>query len=83
MQLFYTAGIKAKALLANPDGSANIYLNSGGYLIIDLSGDFSEFMNTIFTLKSQTDLFSTTTPITYIDIRFGNKVYYKTRANGV
>jgi hypothetical protein len=78
-----TAGIKAHALLVNGDGTADLYLDQGDRLLINLLPDFSDELTTILTLKRETTLFSTSTALDYIDIRFGNKIYYKTAADAV
>jgi cell division septal protein FtsQ len=75
-------GIQSHALLAKGEGVYELYLNKAGKIIfkdMKKSGDFSQLQSTVQTIMQNTDILSknSSTTIDYVDLRFGNKVYYK------
>lgn len=84
--------LKPSAFELGNDGDANIYLSSGitpsisPKIIFKLDSDFNKLAENlqaaISTDPLQTDLKEKYNSLLYIDLRFGNKVYYKFSAEG-
>ncbi len=69
-------------IVAKDDGEFSIYLSNGGYILFDLKSDIGKTRDNLEALL-RAPAFATSTrerlPIDYIDLRFGNKLFYKLR----
>lgn len=69
-------------IVAKDNGEFSIYLSSGGYILFDLKSDIGKTRDNLEALL-RAPAFATSTrgrlPIDYIDLRFGNKLFYKLR----
>ena len=72
------AGLSVFAENAQADGVREFYLNQGGRIIFKKNQDSASLVSALGLVKSQTNVLNqTSTPLDYVDMRFGNKVYYK------
>ena len=71
--------IKVRSVLAKPTGVYEVYVPSGAKIIFKASQAPSVLQSTIETIMLNTDILTNTSSSTleYVDLRFGNKVYYK------
>ncbi len=66
------------ALIAEANGVSNLYLENGGKIIFKQGQQMSLLVSNIDLILTNTDLFSkSAAQLEYIDLRFGNKLYYK------
>ncbi len=69
------------ALSASLDGTYTIYMNRGGKLIVSANQTVSELVPIVETLLQNNQIQSTSTALDYVDLRFGNKVFFKTNGD--
>jgi cell division septal protein FtsQ len=70
--------IRPYALIAEANGVSNLYLEDGGKLIFKQGQPMSLLVANIDLILKNTDLFSkSAATLEYVDLRFGNKLYYK------
>ena len=71
-------GLPTFAENSSADGARELYLNSGGKIIFKNTADPAMLISSLSMVKSQTSILNQgAQPLDYIDMRFGNKVYYK------
>jgi cell division septal protein FtsQ len=71
--------ISVMAVNAEDNEVREIYLSEGGKILFRANQDISIIASSIELLKKKTKLlnYTSTSTLEYIDLRFGNKVYYK------
>lgn len=70
--------IKTFAENSEADGLRELYLNRGGRIIFKNTQDPVALVSALGLVKSQTDVLNRTdATLEYLDMRFGNKVYYR------
>lgn len=65
------------ALVAHSNGVYDIHRNQGGKIYIKNSQDMKELEDNVVTIIEHTDIFKPHTDLEYLDLRFGNKIFYK------
>lgn len=70
-------GIRTYAGNAESDGVRELYLERGGKIIFKNTQEISKLVSLIDLIRSKTSLFKAQSlPLNYLDLRFGNKIYY-------
>lgn len=72
-------GLSSYKLIMNPDKSCEIYFGNGGKIIFDLSQNLIEVSDNLQSILNAKDFENKDFlwKLEYIDLRFGNKVFYK------
>ncbi|MEN9613781.1 MAG: hypothetical protein RLZZ347_88 [Candidatus Parcubacteria bacterium] len=70
-------------LIVHKDGNRELYLSSGVKILFDNRQDLSVVLTNIKLIieKDELSLLSVTPRFEYVDLRYGNKVFYKNRQN--
>jgi cell division septal protein FtsQ len=72
-----TLGVSSYALKLDSTITGTLYLTQGGELRFAQTEDYQTLLDNILTIYRQTDIFTHGENLDYIDMRFGNKVFYK------
>ena len=70
-------GLPSYALIQRPDGVCELFLNQGGMIVFDADQNFNQVASDIIALQASTPIFSSNQPLAYVDVRLGNKAFYK------
>jgi hypothetical protein len=83
IEFFNTKNIPTYALLASPNGVMELYFSQGGKLVFKNDQASSTLINNIDLILKDTHILSPSMlpTLEYLDIRFGNKVYYKIKGD--
>lgn len=72
-----TTGLVPKSLSVKDENDAELRLENGEKLLFALNQNFSELLENLETVYREAGLSDTGKRIDYIDLRFGNKIFYK------
>ncbi len=77
--------INAFAFEAEPTGVYNLYLEKGGKIIFKDDEDSTALISTIGLVIDKTSIFKAngTSTLEYVDLRFGNKLFYKYKGDSI
>ncbi len=72
-------GLAPASFMIGSDGVDNLYLASGTQIIFADDQDITALSGNVDTIMANTKLFSSaaTSTLDYLDLRFGNKIYYR------
>ncbi len=70
-------GLPSYALVDRPDGVDELYLNAGGMIVFDADQNLNQVASDIAALQANTTIFSGVKPFAYVDVRIGNKAFYR------
>jgi|GEM_PF-6401597 len=65
------------ALVSRPDGVDELFLNQGGAIIFDDGQDLTQVATDVAALQQSTTIFANGSKLEYVDVRLGNKAFYK------
>ncbi len=70
-------GLPSYALVTRPDGVRELYLTAGGMIVFDANQNLDQVIHDIAALQATTSIFNGTTTLAYVDLRVGNKAFYR------
>jgi len=77
IELFESTSLTPVALYVKNENDAELYLEKGGTILFRHDGDFARMFENLETVLETEQFKDETLELDQIDLRFGNKVYYK------
>ena len=69
--------LSSYALVSRPDGVDELYLDAGGMIVFGASQDLNQVVSDVLALQANTPIFNSVKPLEYVDVRVGNKAFYR------